>query len=247
MDQDPAVLGSMRVARTSKDPGTPPRARAFLDALSRKDRAHLLRAAMLRFYLPDVTLYRQGEPVPALLILLTGCVKECHTSRNGQETILALHGPGDLPGVTDLLEGDPALATCWTLEPTRALTVPAAVVHALLEANSTLTAVLLRSVSGAWHQARAEQVEHVTADAVSQTCQRILELAYRWGRTGDGGVEITVGLTQAELGAWAGLSREAVVKALRDLRERKIVRTGRRTLTVTDLEALDRLAHDEHA
>lgn len=165
--------------REEEPPGLP--VAALLASLSGEDRADLLRMAARRLYLPKATLYRQGELVPALFILAAGCVKESHTSRNGQETILALHGPGDLPGVTDLLEGDPALTACRALEPTRALTVPAGAVRTLLERHSTLTAALLRSVGGAWRHARTEQLQRMTTDAVSQTSQRIVELAYRWG------------------------------------------------------------------
>ena len=47
-------------------------------------------------------------------------------------------------------------------------------------------------------------------------------------------------LSQEELAGWAGASREAVVKALRQLRNRGWIETGRREIRVLDLPALVR-------
>jgi CRP-like cAMP-binding protein len=45
-------------------------------------------------------------------------------------------------------------------------------------------------------------------------------------------------LSQEELAAWTGASREAVSKALQLLRSLRIVETGRRHVSVLDLDAL---------
>jgi CRP-like cAMP-binding protein len=50
------------------------------------------------------------------------------------------------------------------------------------------------------------------------------------------------GLTQDELAGWVGSSREAVAKALRTLRDRRLLTTGRRTMTVLDMDGLRKRA-----
>ncbi len=72
--------------------------------------------------------------------------------------------------------------------------------------------------------------------------QRILELAERFGEPEPNGTRITVALSQDELAGWVGASREAVAKALRTLREHGQLTTGRRTMTVLDLDGLRRRA-----
>ena len=68
-------------------------------------------------------------------------------------------------------------------------------------------------------------------------------LPLRTTRPDDGqGVRIGVALSQDELAGWVGASREAVAKALRVLRDRGFVTTGRRTMTVLDLDGLRRRA-----
>jgi biotin operon repressor len=52
------------------------------------------------------------------------------------------------------------------------------------------------------------------------------------------GYEITLPISQEELGGWTGASREAVAKALHTLRGLGWVTTERRRITVLDIEAL---------
>jgi CRP/FNR family transcriptional regulator, cyclic AMP receptor protein len=65
-----------------------------------------------------------------------------------------------------------------------------------------------------------------------------LELCERFGTPQERGIEIRLPLSQEELANWVGASREAVSKAFQLLRTLHIVETGRRRVTVLDLEAL---------
>jgi CRP-like cAMP-binding protein len=51
-------------------------------------------------------------------------------------------------------------------------------------------------------------------------------------------VRIDVAITQEDLAAWTGASREAVIRALRTLRELGWIETRRRGITLLDVEAL---------
>ena len=64
----------------------------------------------------------------------------------------------------------------------------------------------------------------------------------RFGVEQKGGIEIRLPLSQEELASWVGASREAVSKAFQLLRTLGIVETGRRRVTVLDLDALGRHA-----
>jgi hypothetical protein len=69
-------------------------------------------------------------------------------------------------------------------------------------------------------------------------CHRLVELAERFGeRTGDA-FRITLPLSQQELAGWTGASREAVSKALYQLRSPGYIETARRGITVLDIAAL---------
>ena len=71
---------------------------------------------------------------------------------------------------------------------------------------------------------------------------RLVELAERFGEPTNGGVRVGLPLSQDELAGWTGASREAVSKALRSLRDRGLIETGRRRVVIYDLEGLRKRA-----
>src|ERR1700748_1955757 len=66
----------------------------------------------------------------------------------------------------------------------------------------------------------------------------LLELAETSGEPAPGGVRITLPLSQDELGAWAGASREAVARSLHLLRELGWIETRRREIRVLNADGL---------
>ena len=68
--------------------------------------------------------------------------------------------------------------------------------------------------------------------------RRLLELADRFGEPTQHGRHITLPISQDELAAWTGASREAVSKALQSLRDLGWVETQRRSFVILDEQAL---------
>jgi len=71
----------------------------------------------------------------------------------------------------------------------------------------------------------------------SGVCARITELAERYGRTTDAGIEVEMPISQEELATWTG-ARAPGRKALQTLRELGWLETERRVLIVRDVESL---------
>ena len=186
-------------------------------------------------------LYHQGSDPRGLRVLLTGHVKMSHTTAEGEELILEIQGPGGVPGLAEVVLGQPARATCVALDEVGLLLVPFTRLEVLLQLPA-MNAALLREVARELRDAEDDKIELATADAARLTARRIVALARECGVACDDGIEIELHLSQEELGAWAGLSRESVVKALRSFRDQGLVRTGRRMLVVRDLPALVALA-----
>jgi len=72
--------------------------------------------------------------------------------------------------------------------------------------------------------------------------RRLLDLAERFGKETPEGVKVELPLSQEELASWCGASRESTVKALRTLREVGALTTGRRQVTLHDVDGLRRHA-----
>ena len=69
--------------------------------------------------------------------------------------------------------------------------------------------------------------------------RRLVELAERFGRETEGGLRVEMRLTQAELGALVGATRESVNKQLREWEEQEILQMRNGQLVI---QRRDRLA-----
>jgi CRP-like cAMP-binding protein len=215
---------------------------AFLDALTETEAQDLRSVGRERAYGANVTLFHQGDEAGPVVVLLTGRAKIVSLSSAGREVIVAVRGPGDLLGELSAIDGESRSATVTTLEPVEALLVPGSAFAAFLERCPRVALVILRMVAGRLRYADAQQADFATHDVVGRVAHRLVELSERFGATTEGRIEIELPLSQEELAAWTGASREAVSKALQLLRSLRIVETGRRRVTVLDLEALRRRA-----
>jgi CRP/FNR family transcriptional regulator, cyclic AMP receptor protein len=214
----------------------------FLDSLTAEE-AHELRASgTRRGYGASVTLFHQGDEAGAVMVLLRGRVKVVGSAGLGREAIVAVRGPGDLLGELAAIDGGSRSATVTTLEPVEVLLVAQSTFSGLVERHPHVALVILRSVVESLRQADEQQAQFATHDVLARVAQRLLELAERFGSPGERGIEIALPLSQEDLASWAGASREAVSKALHQLRALRIVETGRRRVTVLELDALRRHA-----
>jgi CRP-like cAMP-binding protein len=215
---------------------------SFLAALTDEEAAELEAAGRRRRYPAGVTLFHEGDDAGPVIVLLSGRAKVAQLGAGGREAIVAVRGPGDLLGELSAFDGAPRSATVTTLEPVEALLLAGSAFAALLERRPRLALVILRLVAARLRYADAQQAEFATHDVVGRVARRLLEVAERFGSTQDGRIEVTLPLSQEELAAWTGASREAVSRALQLLRSLGLLETGRRRIVILDPDALRRRA-----
>jgi CRP/FNR family transcriptional regulator, cyclic AMP receptor protein len=210
----------------------------FLDALTEDEAADLHAAGRRRSYGANTTLFHEGDDAGPVVVLLAGRAKVATIGGAGREAIMAVRGPGDLIGELSAIDGGPRSGTVTTLEPAEALLVPGSAFAGLLERRPRIALVILRMVAGRLRYADSQQTQFATHDVVGRVAQRLVELGERFGEREGDRIEIALPLSQEELASWTGSSREAVSKALQQLRSLDIVATGRRRITVLDPAAL---------
>jgi CRP-like cAMP-binding protein len=130
------------------------------------------------------------------------------------------------------------MATARALEPVEVLAVSSDAFVAFLERTPGVALVLVRMLNRRLRDADRKRTEFVAQDTVGRVCSRLVELADRFGEDDGASVHIDLTITQEELAGWTGSSREAVIRALRTLRELGWIATRRRGITLLDVEAL---------
>ncbi len=217
-------------------------AEEFLARLDESDRAALVERGRPRRWPTGATLFLEGDRSEAVLIVVSGRVKVFSLTEQGEEVVLAVRGPGALLGELSALDGGVRSASVAALEPVTSLVVPSPAFIEFLRTHGPAATVLLRLITSRLRDADRKRVEFGAFDIAARVAGRLVELADRFGEPDEHGVRISVALSQDELAGWVGASREAVAKALRVLRDRGYVTTGRRTMTVLDLDGLRRRA-----
>ena len=146
------------------------------------------------------TLLRQGAPGDGLWRIESGALRVATISDAGHELVLDILGPGHGTGEPT---GVPSPVTVRALRPCR-----------LTPVSSRAAADVLTTRA---HRAAALAADLAWLDVRTRIARRLEDLADRFGRPVDGGTLILLPLTQDEVAALAGTTRESANRALRTL------------------------------
>ena len=209
----------------------------FLDRLAPDDAAELLGLGRRRQYPAQSILFFEGDDVHDVVLVRAGELKVA-VALDEREVVLEVVGPGDILGELAAIDGRPRSARAVTLTVVEVVVVPAASFRTFLGGHPEAALALMQHLAGRLRRASRRQVELGALDSTARVCGRLVDLMARYGRPAGPGVLIRGPLNQSDIAAWAGLSREAVVKALNRLRAVGWVTTTPRTITVLDVPAV---------
>jgi CRP/FNR family cyclic AMP-dependent transcriptional regulator len=210
----------------------------FLAELPPAAAEELRRLGARRRFPAGAVLFVAGDPAHEALVLLSGEVKVSVGSTEGKEIVLEVFEAGALLGELSVIDGKPRSATVTALTPVEVLAVAAGSFNEFLDRHPRVLRRLLIDVIGRLRSRVRHQLEFGTGDALGRVCARLADLADRYGEAEGDAVVVHSPLNQSELAAWTGLSREAVVKALRALRQLDWIDVQGRTFLVRDLDRL---------
>jgi CRP-like cAMP-binding protein len=234
----PAITATSRVGRL--DDQVP-----FLARLEHQERVALLQLGRPMKYGPRSALMHQDEPSTHVNILLDGWTKVTRSAANGYEALLALRGPGDIVGEASAVSGRPRSATVTTLGEVGAVAIERDRFLAHLTAFPATALQLLSLTADRTRASDRHRVEQGALGVRERLAILLLDLARTHGAHDPEGVRLTTGLSQHELAGSVGASREAVARLLKNLRDRGIVRTGRRGLVIMRPDQLRRMGRGE--
>jgi CRP/FNR family transcriptional regulator, cyclic AMP receptor protein len=214
---------------------------SFYGRLAAGERAWLRQDTAARTYQPGYMLAMEGDPPSDVTVLLSGWAKATFAAGDGVEAVLRIYGPGDLFGAEAALASRPRSETVIALARCAALVIPAWRFTELIDGFPGISRAFgLAMLDRA--RAADELVRLRHADAALRLARVILELAGRAGTSVPGGIAIPVDLRQEDLASMLGLSRSTVARALLSLRRQDVILTGYRSITITDIGMLRRIA-----
>lgn len=212
----------------------------FVSMLTPDEVTALRKAGRPRRWDRGATIMTEGDTSDWVLVLTEGRVKVSSHTSSGNEVVLAIRGPGGLLGEMSSIDGSPRSATVTALEPIAGIVIGD--FAGFLRNHGSVAVLLMRMVTGRLRDADRKRIEYGAFDTTGRVATRLVELAERYGEPTNGGLRVALPLSQDELAGWTGASREAVSKALRTLRDRGLIETGRRRVVIHDLEGLKKRA-----
>jgi len=184
-------------------------------------------------------LFHEGDPGDALFVVASGAVKVVVPSEDGEEAILATLRRGDFLGELALLDGAPRSASAVALEATETLTLPRDQFRALIAGEPAIRDALLASVAGELRRLTTHVAELHFLDLTGRLAARLARLAEEHGeRQPNGEIRLDAPLTQSDLAAMIGATRQSVNKLLGEFEADGLLRMERDSIVVPDLARL---------
>ncbi|HEY7522650.1 MAG TPA: Crp/Fnr family transcriptional regulator [Candidatus Limnocylindrales bacterium] len=201
----------------------------------------LARETRLRRFRRGEVIFHQGDPGDALFVLLSGVVKIALPADTGDEAILATLRPGDFFGELALLDGAPRSASASALEPTETAVLSRDRFRDLIAAESAIRDVFLAAVARELRRLTTHVEELHFLDIAGRLASRLARMAREEGtRLPDGSIRLDAPLTQGNLAAMVGCTRQSVNKLLGLYARDGLLRLERDAIVVLDIEGLAR-------
>jgi CRP-like cAMP-binding protein len=217
-------------------------AQGFWALLTDEEQAVLAVLGRIKLFAPGAVICVEGDPATHVFVLVDGLAKVMSSTADGHELTLALRGNGDLVGE---LAGETTgyrNATVRAIVTVRALIVAYEKFSSFLDAHPGAGHAYRHVVTHRWNDADSMLRSHPVTNGAHRLAIVLLGLATRYGSETGHGVHIAVPLSQEDLASLAGASRATVTRALSNWRQRGIILTGQRDITITGLDALRKIA-----
>ena len=210
----------------------------FLTALNEAELAAFRAAGRRRRFARGEVIFHEGDDPGGVVAVLSGTVKVSVIGTGGREVVLGFTGPGELIGELAAVGERARTANATAVDEVEAISVAAADFRRFALEHPRVASLVFEHVASLLGEADRQRIDFATRDVTARIAGRLVELARTAGEPEAGGVRITLPLSQEELAAWSGASREAVARSLQLLRKLGWIETRRREIKVVDVEGL---------
>lgn len=186
--------------------------------------------------------FREGDPGDSLYVILAGKVKLARTSVDGRESLMAVHGPGEMFGELSLFDPGPRLSTAYVVSDTDMISLGNDALRTFLADHPAVAMQMLAGLAHRLRRTNEGMSDLVFTDVPGRVAKALLDLSDRFGKRTETGTLVAHDLTQEELAQLVGASRETVNKALADFAQRGWITLGAKSVTLIDTDRLRRRA-----
>lgn len=188
-------------------------------------------------------LIHAGDDIGMIFYLASGKVRQYDISYRGDNIIVNIYKPGAFFPMLPALTGLPNKYFFEAETGIKVRPVPYGEVLKFLDANPDVAMDLLKRIYIGMDGLLGRMVQLMAGSALDRLVYELLVEARRFDEKTAGDV-ITIRLTQADLAARAGLSRETVSREIQKIKQLGLIKPGRSGLEIKSLEQLSRLIEE---
>lgn len=189
--------------------------------------------------------FSQNDPADAFFVLASGRLKVGQITPDGQQVVVRFIGPGEFFGCVAIYGGGRYPATAAAVEDGLVLAWPRAAAARLLERAPRMAVNAIGAVAGRLQDSQ-DRVRQLATERVEQriahALMRLLEGA---GRRERDGVRIAFRLSRQDIAEFAGTTLHTVSRTLSAWEQDGVLRNGRQSVVVRDMDALRLLAGEQ--
>jgi CRP/FNR family transcriptional regulator, cyclic AMP receptor protein len=185
----------------------------LFQGVQENDLRTLAERAVTRSYAKQAIIVNEGDESDSLYMIMSGRVKIYLSDETGKELILAIKGPGQYFGEM-VLDEQPRSASVMTLEPAQFAILSRADFRAFLLTHAEVALQLIQNLIRVARGLNQNVRSLAMLDVYGRVARILLELAVQQQ---DGKLVIPERLTQKDIAARVGASREMINRILRDL------------------------------
>jgi adenylate cyclase len=212
---------------------------SLFSGLSPQVESTLKRRVHRRRFAAGTLIARAGEPAEALYVIEAGVVRAALTSRQGHERLLGLFTTGDCLCEVGVLEPSGThTADLVAVESTTCVCISREDLVAAVRSHPELSLRLLGALAAHARRREQELADLAFLDVSSRVGRQLLQLAARYGTRVERGIRIGAPVSQSDLAAMVGASREHVNRALSRFARLDAVSVNRSGIVITDPDRL---------
>jgi CRP/FNR family cyclic AMP-dependent transcriptional regulator len=212
---------------------------AFFGGLDAPALERLAASMRARRFRRGEVIFHIGDPGDALFIIVSGEVKISLPADTGEEAILATLLPGDVFGELALLDGAPRSASATAIVATETVVLPRDRFRELIATEAGVRDALLAAIAGELRRLTTHVEELHFLDITGRLAARLVRLAGEGGTpVAEGEIQLRTNLTQGDLAAMVGCTRQSVNKLLGQFTDDGLLRLERDGIVITDLDGL---------
>lgn len=202
--------------------------------------ARLASITARRQYNRHSLVFMQAEPREAVFFIESGVIKTYKVDKDGNEQVIAFLKAGDMFPHVGFFDNSPYPATAEVVRNAELLLIRIEDFDQLLMAHPPMAIKVMKIMGQKLLHLQERLQDLISSDVHRRVVYSLIRLAHEYGEQQNGGMFISLPMTNRDFANMVGTSRESINRTLNQLKKEKLLEIHRNGIFVYDLDALQK-------